>query len=312
MSRKTNIGRVSDADIRLMRVFQKVVESGGISSAQLELGVGTSTISKQLAALETRFGFRLCERGKSGFRLTQQGDRALAFIEQFLVSASELTANIAGLNEEFVGELSIGIMDQSYSDPANPLVSAMHQFHEIAPLVNINLVTASSSDIEQSVLEGRFHFGMFPTYQRRTDLTFHELYHEQIGLFAGNRHPLAIAMQSGKNFSAEDVFKYRIVNFGHREPEILVRKKAQFQIGGTVNSAEGVIALVRAGIYLGFFPRHVARASDEYVEILPDTFSYAMPTSIVHRRNRQQTPVFEEFLRVLTLVSRDHPKAGRS
>ena len=147
---------------------------------------------------------------------------------------------------------------------------------------------------------------MYPTYQKQADLTFHELYQEHIGLFAGKRHQLAMDILEGQDISAENVFKYRIVNFGHREPDILVRKKANFQPGGTVNSVEGVVALVLAGVYLGFFPRHVAKPSNDYVEILPDVFSYAMPTSIVHQRNRQQTPIFREFLRVLTSVSQDY------
>ncbi|NVO56970.1 LysR family transcriptional regulator [Rhodobacteraceae bacterium B1Z28] len=299
MGRKTKIGRVSDADIHLMRVFQKVVECGGIAAAQIELGVGSSTISKQLSALETRFGFKLCNRGRSGFRLTQQGERALVFIQQFLAASSELTANIAGLNEELVGEVSIGIVDNSYSDPANPLVAAMQEFHNIAPLVNINLATGSSSDIELGVLEGYYHFGLFPKYQQRHELTSYEIYSERIGLFAGQKHPVAELLRDGQDLKPKDVRKFRIVNFGSREPEALIRKKARFELGGTVNSAEGVAALVRSGIYLGFFPQHVAAGAGDFVEILPDTFSYEMPMALVHRRNRQRTPVFQEFLRIL-------------
>lgn len=299
MGRKTKIGRVSDADIHLMRVFQKVVECGGVAAAQIELGVGSSTISKQLSALETRFGFTLCNRGRSGFRLTQQGERALFFVQQFLAASSELTANIAGLNEELVGEISIGIVDSSYSDPANPLVAAMQEFHCIAPLVNINLTTGSSSDIELGVLEGHFHFGLFPKYQQRQELASLDIYSERIGLFAGTQHPVAALLRQGHDLQPKDVRKYRIVNFGSREPEALIRKKARFELGGTVNSAEGVAALVQSGIYLGFFPQHVAATSGGFVEILPDTFGYAMPIALVHRKNRQRTPVFQEFLRVL-------------
>src|SRR5687768_16909560 len=64
---------ISDADIRLLKVFNAVVQCGGFAAAQVELNVGQSTISAHMATLESRLGVRLCERGRGGFRLTEQG-----------------------------------------------------------------------------------------------------------------------------------------------------------------------------------------------------------------------------------------------
>lgn len=64
------LSTVTDLDLRLIRVFLAIVDAGGVSAAQDVLGVGQSTISSQLATLETRLDFRLCERGRGGFRLT--------------------------------------------------------------------------------------------------------------------------------------------------------------------------------------------------------------------------------------------------
>ena len=61
------LGRLSDLDLRLVRVFLAVVDASGVSAAQMTLNVGSSTISTQLATLETRLGFRLCDRGRGGF-----------------------------------------------------------------------------------------------------------------------------------------------------------------------------------------------------------------------------------------------------
>jgi hypothetical protein len=52
----------------LLRLFVSVVECGGFSAAQGELGLSQSSISQQMAKLETRLGYRLCSRGKGGFR----------------------------------------------------------------------------------------------------------------------------------------------------------------------------------------------------------------------------------------------------
>ncbi len=41
--------RVRQADIRLLRVFQTIVQAGGISAAELVLNIGRSTISRHLS-----------------------------------------------------------------------------------------------------------------------------------------------------------------------------------------------------------------------------------------------------------------------
>ena len=48
------LGKLSDLDIRLIRVFVSIVQAGGITAAQNFLNVGQSTISMQLAALEAQ------------------------------------------------------------------------------------------------------------------------------------------------------------------------------------------------------------------------------------------------------------------
>ena len=39
------LGQVSDTDLRLLQVFKAVVECGGLSAAELELNIGTSTVA---------------------------------------------------------------------------------------------------------------------------------------------------------------------------------------------------------------------------------------------------------------------------
>ena len=50
------LGQLSDMDLRLLQVFKSVVECGGMSAAELELNIGTSTVSRPIKDLETRLG----------------------------------------------------------------------------------------------------------------------------------------------------------------------------------------------------------------------------------------------------------------
>ena len=71
---KERVARIADVDIRLLRVFLAVVESGGFSAAQTVLNVGIPTISLHMSELERRIGFRLCSRGSAGSIATASGE----------------------------------------------------------------------------------------------------------------------------------------------------------------------------------------------------------------------------------------------
>ena len=61
------LGQVADMDLRLLQVFKSVVECGGMAAAELELNIGTSTVSRHVKDLEARLGLTLCRRGRAGF-----------------------------------------------------------------------------------------------------------------------------------------------------------------------------------------------------------------------------------------------------
>src|SRR5574343_1906153 len=75
IKRKAVLGQISDMDLRLLRVFRAVVDCGGMSAAELELNIGTSTVSRHIKDLEARLGLTLCRRGRAGFALTAEGQR---------------------------------------------------------------------------------------------------------------------------------------------------------------------------------------------------------------------------------------------
>ena len=75
-------------------MFIAVVEARGFTAAQTHLNVSGPTVSNHIAALETRLGVKLCQRGRAGFRLTPEGElvyretqRLFAGVEEFRAEA---------------------------------------------------------------------------------------------------------------------------------------------------------------------------------------------------------------------------------
>lgn len=298
--KKAFSGTINDVDLRLMRVFKTVIECGGLSAAQTELGVGRSTISRQISDLEIRLGLRLCHRGRSGFFLTQQGQQAYDFIVHFLKQSEDFTSRIASISNKLVGKIEIGMIDFTITDAKNPLVSAIRNLQSMSPDVSVTMMTGSPNEVERGVIDGKLHVGIVPDYQRHPSLNYITLYDERVGLFCGGNHPLVDDVLNGVKLSDKDVCKHKLVHRGYFEGERLRKRKQIFPVGSTVYQTEAVLSLVRSGVYLGYFPSHCQDLiRDEFYEILPDVFGYSTPICAVWRTDRNQSAILQEFLDLL-------------
>jgi LysR family transcriptional regulator for bpeEF and oprC len=77
-----------------MQMFVRVVEGGSFSSSARNLGIGQSTISKQIAALETHLGAELIRRTSRAFALTESGrdfyDSAVRLLEDYEAATTRI------------------------------------------------------------------------------------------------------------------------------------------------------------------------------------------------------------------------------
>jgi DNA-binding transcriptional LysR family regulator len=77
-----------------MQMFVRVAEVGSFSSAARDLGIGQSTISKQIAALESRVGADLIIRTSRSLTLTESGrdfyDSAVRLLEDFEAATAKI------------------------------------------------------------------------------------------------------------------------------------------------------------------------------------------------------------------------------
>ena len=94
-----SLGQVSDFEIRLIRVFKAVVECGGFTAAEETLGISRSAISLHMSDLERRLGLLLCQRGRGGFSLTEEG-------HQVFEAGLTLLASLETFRSEEMGRAS--------------------------------------------------------------------------------------------------------------------------------------------------------------------------------------------------------------
>jgi DNA-binding transcriptional LysR family regulator len=302
MRKKIFFGAVSDVDLRLMRVLTKVVECGSLTAAETELGVGRSTISRQISDIETRLGMRLLhrERGRRGFQLTQQGQKAIVYIEQLLAATDQFVEDIATINENLVGTLDICMTDFSYGDDNNPLTRVMQTFHQLAPNVTINLMVGSPREIEKRLIERKAHIGILHRYASLDDLVYEPLYTEKSSVYAGSSHPLIKRIQQGEKITQTEAQSYQLISRQYRESSVQNELKGRFKRGPVVHETEAVAALVQAGVYLGYLPDHAFDGREpDFYRVLPSAFSYESDFHVAYHRSRVQSAHVAEFLKLL-------------
>lgn len=116
---------LSDIDLRLLRVFKAVADSGGFVKAQGELGINQPAISSHIANLEQRIGAKLCERGRGGFSLTQAGTEVLEEANTLLGQVRDFSSRLNTIGKKANLSARIGVVDGILSDPGNSLVACI-------------------------------------------------------------------------------------------------------------------------------------------------------------------------------------------
>ena len=170
------LGQLSDMDMRLLRVFKSVVECGGMAAAELELNIGSSTISRHIKDLETRLGLTVCRRGRAGFALTPEGEQIYAETLRLLAGVDAFRNRVDEIHQRMGGELHIAVFDKTASNPAAHLGEAIAQFADTAPDVSLHLHVAPLNTIERGVLDGQFQVGIIPGHRSSDTLAYDELF----------------------------------------------------------------------------------------------------------------------------------------
>src|SRR5262245_25439785 len=199
----------SPTDLRLLRIFQAVVRHEGFAAAQDELGISPGTISNHIAHLETRFGVRLCERGRRGFSLTPEGLRIHEAAESLLRSVENFAGIVGQVRGELAGTVHLGTVDAMHTNSTAPLDKAIANFKAAAPKVLLHVEIASPQDLLQRLLDGRYSVILTPIEELHPSISAQPLYEEEQRLYCGRSSPL---FTTNALTSIEDVKRYPYVS----------------------------------------------------------------------------------------------------
>lgn len=276
---------LADVDLRLLRVFNAIVQANGFSAAEETLGMTQATISVHMRNLEDRLGVRLCERGRGGFFLTAAGRHVHSAMLDLFGSLQRFHGAVADARGELTGDLTFGTVDAMATNGKLNLDRAMAAFNARAPQVRLFIDIASPQDLARGLLTGRYQVALLPTDQPPAKMESVEVFRERQNLYCGRGHPLFTVAD-------DDLTDDRLAAHpfaGRSYMTEAARCGIAFEQRAVTAHMEGTLLLLLSRAYVGFLPDHFAaphEAVGRLRALAADRASFNDTFHIVYPRNR--------------------------
>ncbi len=245
--------RLTDVDLRLLRIFCTIVDCNGFQNACIALNMAQSTLSTHMATLEAALGTRLCDRGRGGFRLTTTGEEThLAALELFR-SIEGFQARMSRVHGRETERLRLGTIDTVVTNRAIDLPAAIGKVAEAYPNVIVDLEVMSQEALQRALVEGRRDVVIGPSFQQSASLTYRALGVETHYLYCGAAHPWFT--RDDATITRDD---FAAVRFSVRSYRYFddVYRLGNARASATVSNMEAQEIMLLSGGYVGFLPGH--------------------------------------------------------
>lgn len=282
-----SLPNLADFDLRLLRVFHAVVHNKGFAAAQDELGVSQSTISIQIGQLEERLGMRLCERGRKGFHLTEEGQIVFDASLSLFRAVENFRGMVGSTRGQLIGEVHFGIVDAIASNQALNLHQGIGDFAQLAPEVKLHINLSSPQELLQGLMEEHYHVILSPMSRLHSSVRFIPTFREQQTLYCGAGHPLFELPE--RELSTDSISQHAYAGRSYMR-DWQPPQEIEFRHQATASHMESIALMILSGGYLGYLPSHYAARwveAGQMRALLEDTLSYHEQFYLAYRKSER-------------------------
>ncbi|MFK0166508.1 LysR family transcriptional regulator [Rhizobium sp. NPDC090279] len=165
-------------EIKLLRSFIQLIDTGHYGKASAKLFVTQSTLTKQIQALETAMGGPLFERGRHGAKLTPLGELLQREARPLLRLNDDIDRKMHRAIAGLTGYLDIGFGISTLAVAPQLIAS----FRAATPDCRITLNDLPSQEQHRRLLEGRLDIGFCRAPEEDSELAFMPVIEEHLAL----------------------------------------------------------------------------------------------------------------------------------
>jgi DNA-binding transcriptional LysR family regulator len=244
-------------DNRLFRAFMAAAETENFTLAAKKAFMTQSGISQHVARLEKQVGIPLFKRIAKHVILTDSGKRLKKYIE---AHCSETEVFLEELRESYHGVSGGVSCAMPWSCLSLPQFFLLLEKISLHPQINLEITLALDPDVVERVLKDRIDFGLVTEISRHPNLRYDQFYQEELvlvarspqslsGLNENSVQELPIVVYPGVAVYFNRWLKHLYSNYPGLSFSVL-------QVSGEINSLDGAVQMVQAGLGVSLFPRH--------------------------------------------------------
>lgn len=286
-------------ELRHLKTFIIVAESGGFTRAGEWLGYTQSTITNHIQSLEEEIGSPLFDRLGKKVILTEVGEHMLSYAQKILELSNEALES-SQMNGKPSGTIRIGA-NESLMIYRLPVI--LYEFKKKYPQVHIILQPSESQELHNELKSGKFDFALFTNPERLgVDIVTHSLVRETVVLVAPPGHPLT---------------KQKIVTPADLEEEMLlltepgsyrdllekwIKKEGINCSHIHFWSIEAIKQTVMCGLGLSYLPLITVKEEIERGKLIALPWIYSedfVTTELAYHKNKWLTPAMKKLIEMI-------------
>ena len=286
-------------EMRPLRYFAAVAETGHMTRAAEQLGIQQPPLSQQIKALERQLGLQLFKRHPRGVTLTDAGRQFQVEAQRMLGHMAALEARMQRVAQGEEGVLAVGFTSSAAAHAFVP--QALRAFRHARPRVQLQIGEHNAAGLTEAIAAGRMHCGLLRVpVDRPAGLHFETLLREPVMAALPVDHPLAARPGRARRLTlaqlcSEGLILVRRPGAPGLYAELLALCRAKGLTPRVVAEVDRMMTnlnLVAAGVGLSVVPASMAGVHPHAIRYLPLSGSEALdaPLTLVTRQDEDSLP----------------------
>lgn len=169
-------------DIRRLRSFIVIVDTGSITRAADVLHIAQPALSQQIAALEDHFRQKLLIRSQQGVSMTEAGKAVYRHAQIILRQMDQAQADVTAAGSTLVGRVSVGLVP--FSSAATLSVDLLTETRKRHPGILLHLTESVGQTYSQMIMNGRLEMALIHGTGPIKGVRFEPVFTEEFHLVA--------------------------------------------------------------------------------------------------------------------------------
>ena len=243
-----------------LKVFRAVAHSLNFRKASEELLISQPAVTQQIKALEEELGIPLFDRTKGKVTLTDSGVVLLRYAEQLKMLIDEAVQAIAEVSGMRADELRVGA---SQTIGQYLLPNLLAGFRKEHPRAALSGISGNTDEILVALTEHRIDLALVEGPSLRSDVKTEPFMEDHMVLVVPQGHEWADHEISPEEFRHVALITREVGSGSRRVVEAALEEagipQKDFHVAMTLDSTEGILSAVEAGLGVAFVSRWAVR-----------------------------------------------------